>query len=340
MIAVEIERVATMRSAGLSSSKSPFPFRSWFQRWAAKRAPRAAKVILKHRTIYVFPGRQGLGFLILLLLIWVLGTNYQNNLVLALSFFLTSLMVVSVIHAFKNLLGLTLEPAAVQQAFVGDPVAFDIELSSQYNQGHHGLLFSLADEEPVLIDIAPGHQAMLRLDLPAKRRGWVKLPRVTLKSYFPLGLIRAWAYVELDHRALVFPKPVETNHPPLGPGTVSEGAQLAQARGDEFQGFQTYQPGSPLSQIAWKQFARGAGLHLKDYRALQSQQMWLDWQYLKVQDTELGLSQLSYWVHFFAEHNLEFGLRLPGQTIPMGGGDLHRLEALSALALFGWERED
>ncbi len=317
-----------------------FQFKQYFQRWAAKRAPRAARVVLKHRTIYVFPGRQGLGFLVLLLLIWVLGTNYQNNLVLALSFFLTSLMVVSVIHAFKNLLGLTFVSATVQQAFVGDPVAFDIELSSQYNQGHHGLLFSLGDEEPERVDIESGQAEILRLDLPAKRRGWLKLPRVTLKSYFPLGLIRAWAYIELDHRALVFPKPIESDRPPLGPGDVSDGAQLAQARGDEFQGFQTYQPGSPLSQIAWKQFARGAGLHLKDYRALQSQQMWLDWQYLQVQDTELGLSQLSYWVNFFSESNIEFGLRLPGVTIPMGGGDVHRLEALSALALFGWERDD
>jgi uncharacterized protein (DUF58 family) len=185
--------------------------------------------------------------------------------------------------------------------------------------------------------MAPGQSEILRLELPAKRRGWLKLPRITLKSYYPLGLIRAWAYVELDHRALIFPKPLESEYPPLGPGNISEGAQLAQARGDEFQGFQTYQPGSPLSQIAWKQFARGAGLHLKDYRALQSQQMWLDWQYLQVQDTELRLAQLSYWVSFFADNNIEFGLRLPGATIPMGAGDVHRLEALSALALFGWE---
>lgn len=58
---------------------------------------------------------------------------------------------------------------------------------------------------------------------------------------------------------------------------------------------------------------------------------------MQVQDTELGLSQLSYWVTNFSENNIEFGLRLPGVTIPVGTGDVHRLEALSALALFGWE---
>lgn len=324
----------------MSQISKHFQFKQYFQRWAAKRAPRAHKVVLKHRTIYVFPGRQGLGFLFSVLLIWVLGTNYQNNLVLGLSFFLTSLMVVSVIHAFKNLLGLTFEPAAVQQAFMGDPAPFDIDISSYYQQGHHGLLFELDKAEPVHLDMLHGQSQQVRLYLAAKRRGWLKLPRVTLKSYFPFGLIRAWAYIELDHRVLVFPKPVESDHLPLGPGDTSEGLQLSQARGDEFQGFQTYQPGSPLSQIAWKQFARGAGLHLKDYRALQSEQLWLDWQYLNVQDTELGLSQLSYWVNFLAEQNREFGLRLPGVTIAMGGGDVHRIEALTALALFGWERGD
>src|SRR3954468_16864604 len=93
--------------------------KKYFQRWAAKRAPRATKVVLRHKTIYVFPGKQGAGFLFVVLLIWILGTNYQNNLILGFSFFLISVMLVSIIHAFKNLLGLTFVPDATQYSAVG-----------------------------------------------------------------------------------------------------------------------------------------------------------------------------------------------------------------------------
>jgi len=312
--------------------------KTYFQRWAAKRAPRADRVVLQHRTIYVFPSKQGLAFLFTVLLIWLLGTNYQNNLILGLSFFLTSVMLVSVVHAFKNLLGLTFVPDPSQHAAVGDSAPFDLLLSSSYHTHHHGLLL-VVDDEFVAADVAAGQTVQVRLNLQARHRGWLKLPRIVLKSYFPFGLIRAWAYIELRHRALIFPRPIACDKPPLGAGQGEDGVYFSAQRGDEFQGFQTYQPGSPLSQIAWKQYARGAGMHLKDYRALQSKHYWLDWHALNVRDTELALSNLSYWVNHFSDNNIEFGLRLPNLTIEIGLGNGHRLNALTALALYGWSTE-
>ena len=307
----------------------------YFQRWAAKRSPRADQVTLQHRTIYVLPSKQGIFFLLTILLIWVLGTNYQNNLILGLSFFLTSIMLVSVIHAFKNLLGLTCIPNAKQHAVVGEMAPFNIQLSSAYLAAHHGLLLSLDNTEPVCADLIADKPTRVRLNISARHRGWLKLPRIVLKSYFPFGLIRAWAYIDLNHRALIFPRPIACDQPPLGAGQGTEGIYLSAQRGDEFQGFQTYHPGSPLSHIAWKQYARGAGMHLKDYRAQQSEHYWLDWQALNARDTELALSNLSYWVIHFSDNNIEFGLRLPNITIEIGVGDVHRLNALTALALFG-----
>lgn len=313
-------------------------FKRYFHQWAARRAPRSLRVVLQHRTIYVFPGLQGIGFLFVVLLIWILGTNYQNNLILALSFFLISMMLVSAIHGFKNLLGLTFTPAAVQHATVGEMAPFDIVVSSQYTAQHHGLLFQVNDEDYVRLDLTAGETATLRLMARASERGWMRLPRISLKSYFPLGLFRIWAYIELDHRALIFPQSIACDKPPLGVGQGDEGSQLSSQSGDEFQGFQAYQPGAPLSRIAWKHVARGAGLHLKDYRALQSQHHWLDWNEMQARDTELRLSYLSYWVNQLADTQQEYGLLMPSTRIELGSGEVHRLQALTALALF--EREE
>jgi uncharacterized protein (DUF58 family) len=249
-------------------------------------------------------------------------------------------MLVSLIHAFKNLLGLTFVPDSVRHSAVGESALFDIFLSSSYQTHHHGLLLSIQNAEPVFVDLVAGQTLQVHLSHAATQRGWAKLPPISLKSYFPFGFIRAWAYIELNHRALIFPRPIACDKPPLGAGEGTDGTYLSTQRGDEFQGFQTYQPGSPLSQIAWKQYARGAGMHLKDYRALQSQHYWLDWQVINVQDTELALSYLSYWVNYFADNNIEFGLRLPNTIIDIGLGDVHRLNALTALALFGWQKDD
>ncbi len=311
------------------------PFKKYFHRWATKRSPRSTQVILRHKTIYILPGKQGLAFLLVVLLIWLLGTNYQNNLILAFSFFLISVMLVSTIHAFKNMLGVTFVPAPTQYAAVGGVAPFDICISSQYHNNHHALLLVVDDSAPVQTNLEAGQSIQVNVGLIAQHRGWLKLPRITVKSYFPFGFIRAWAYVELEQRALIYPCPIACEKPPLGAGQGDEGNYYSRQRGDEFQGFQTYQLGAPLSQVAWKQYARGAGMHLKDYRAQQSQQYWLDWQYINASDIELGLSHMSYWVNHFAESNIEFGLMLPNIVINMGTGDTHRLQALTALALFG-----
>ena len=316
-------------------------FKKYFQFWAAKRAPRASRVILRHRTIYVLPSRQGVAFLLLVLLIWLLGTNYQNNLILALSFFLLSVMLVSTIHAFKNMLGLTFSPAAIQSATAGELAPFAVMVSSQYHSQHHGILLSVENSSLIQADFLAGQNTQVTLGLMAQHRGWLKLPRITVKTYFPFGLIRAWAYVELDHRALIFPRAIACVTPPLGAGQEGvEGHYYSRQAGDEFQGFQTYQPGSPLSQVAWKQYARGAGLQLKDYRATQRQQYWLDWRELSARDPELALSYLCYWVNQFADSNSEFGLLLPNCRIEMGSGEIHRIQALTALALFGAADEE
>ncbi|HWV14401.1 MAG TPA: DUF58 domain-containing protein [Cellvibrio sp.] len=310
-------------------------FRKLFLFWAAKRSPRAAQVILRHRGIYVLPGRQGLAFLLLAGLLWLLGTNYQNNLILGLAFFLVSILLLSIIHAFKNLLGLTFVPAATHTAAFAETAVFSILLSSQYRSQHCAIQLLLDDAEPVQVDLKPGQTVQVTLGIKAQQRGWLPLPRITVKSYFPFGLIRAWAYVDLEHRALVFPQAIASSAPPLALGQGGEGQGYSLQSGDEFQGFQTYQPGSPLSHIAWKQYARGAGMHLKDYRAAQAQEYRLDWQQLRVRDPELGWSYLCYWVNHFAQGNHHFALMLPDQTIEMGQGEIHRIRALTALALAG-----
>jgi hypothetical protein len=58
--------------------------------WLKKRIPAGEEQALSHEKIFIFPSRFGFWFLILAALLFVLGTNYQNNLMRLLCTFLAS----------------------------------------------------------------------------------------------------------------------------------------------------------------------------------------------------------------------------------------------------------
>lgn len=312
-------------------------FAKRFDQWMVKRAPLNSQVELKHKTIYVFPGRQGLAFLFLIALIWLLGTNYQNNNILGFCFLLVSVLVLSIFFAFKNLLGLRIKVAAVQSSTLGEKAIFDVHVSSGAVGAHKGIYLDVGNgESPVGFDLGENSEQLIRLVVDSKHRGWQKLPRVTLVSHYPFGVIRAWSYLHLDHKALIFPKPIENTLRSFGGGEPDSSGSLTTQVGDEFAGFSPYQAGQPLTQVAWKLYARGAGLLVKDYRQQESQSIWLNWDDFSSVGTETALSHMAYWVEEFYKNHESFGLRLPRKVINPAQGEAHRLEVLTALALFGW----
>ena len=314
--------------------------RDWFQRWLERRIPRADAVVLRHKSIYVLPTRQGAAFMVLMLLLWVLGTNYQNNLILALAFLLISLVFVSVIHAFRNLSGLSLKGLRGAPTFVGELAEFELLASRAHGARHESISLRWDAEDATELDLIDRPEARITLSHRARQRGWLRPGHLLIESRFPLGLIRAWSWVHLDVQALVYPQPRSSRDVPLAHLTADSGEQLSSESQEDFQGFRAYQPGAPLTHVAWKLYARGAGMHLKEYLGFQSEQVWLDWHRLTGLDQETRLSQLCYWVLEFGKTTAEYGLRLPGVEIPLGRGPEHQSRVLRELALFGLRFEE
>lgn len=322
----------------MSSLKQPL--QAWFWRWVARRAPRSESVTLRHKSIYVLPTTQGWGFLLVVALLWLLGTNYENNLVLGAAFLLLSLMIVSVVHAFRNLSGLTLSSVKAHSAFAGEYVEFDLLLAAAPGSRHESLVLAWDESLVVEADIELAGETVVTLPHRARRRGWLQPQRLKLQSYYPLGLIRAWSWVQLETRALIYPAPRPTDQPPLVHASAHRGEELSEENREEFQGFLTYRPGAPLAHVAWKLYAREQGLYLKDYRGYQSEQVWLDWEGLPGLDTESRLSRLCYWALEYGKTSAQYGLRLPDRTLPLGRGPVHQGRVLRALALYGLPGED
>ncbi|RRQ21962.1 DUF58 domain-containing protein [Thiohalobacter thiocyanaticus] len=289
-------------------------------------------VELPPRNIFILPTATGLGFALLLLLLLLGAINYNNNLVFALTFLLAGVGVMAMLQTWRNLAGLRLQLAAAAPVQCGRPARFT--LTARADERRTGLVLDANGGEPVGFDVPAAAPARVELAVPTRRRGWVGPGRVRLFTRYPLGLFHCWTHVNIRARTWVWPVPAETARPPpQGRRRPSEDG--TQGRGqDDFRGFRTYHPGDSLRLVDWKAYAREQGLQVKEFGGDRSEEYWLDFASLAEPDTEVRLRRLTRWVLELDRDQQGYGLRLPGEAIPLGRGAAQRERCLKALALF------
>jgi uncharacterized protein (DUF58 family) len=307
-----------------------------WSRWLARRIPPAASVRLNQRRIFILPSRVGAAYGLALLLMLLVGINYQNSLAYGLTFLLMAVFVVAILHTYRNLAGLVLKAGGGGAVFVGEQARFRVRLESRERE-HQAVALGWPPAELLARDVPRQGQAELELSLPAQRRGWLRPGRLRVESRFPLGLLVAWSWVDLDQAVLVYPRPLEGELPlaaGLGAEDEEEGMRARGQGADDFQGLRDYQPGDSKRRLDWKAYSRGQGLLVREFAMLGGRDLWLDFEQLDG-DAELRLSLLCHWVLQLSERQQPFGLQLPGQVIAPDSGEGHRDACLRALALFG-----
>lgn len=308
-----------------------------FKRWLFRLyGPEPAPIVLTQRRVYVLPTRAGLAYGLSLLFMLVGTINYNLSLGYALIFLLAGLGLVTLLHTFRNLVLLELSPGRVEPVFAGETAYFGLQLLNRRSQARFGLGLNLEGGETVSCDLPAHATSTVSLPRPAARRGWLRAGRATLQTRFPLGLVRAWSYIEPDMRCLVFPRP----EPAAPPPPLSPGGVLARADGgrgcEDFSGLRGHQPADSPRHVAWKAAAREQTLLTKLFAGASLTQVWLDWNELpQGMDTEARLARLTRWLIDAHAQNLAYGLKLPGRQIPLGQGPRHYLDCLEALALHG-----
>lgn len=305
------------------------------QRFFAGRTPRVGlheALQLTGQRIFILPSRLGVGFAGLLLLMLAGAINYNNSLVFALTFLLAGLGLISMLHCYRNLAGIQLRVDAADPAFAGDPVHFQLTLTSP-GRARPGIELTSADHR-VMVDLHPAASQPVSLPLGSQQRGRLPLGKVVVATRFPLGLFYCWSQLECTAEALVYPKPVAVAEP-LPDSARRPHQDGDQGRGnDDFQGFRHYHPGDSPRHLNWKALAREQAPLTKTFGGDRVEERWLDWEQLQTTDTELRLSQLCRWVLDADRQQLRYGLRLPHLTLPLDQGAAHRRRCLAALAEF------
>jgi uncharacterized protein (DUF58 family) len=309
-------------------------YRQRWQNWLSRRIPRTKEVILNQRRVFIFLSSQGGMMSLLLLALFIAGINYANNLMLGFCFLLGSLLVIGIHHTFANLSGLKITAVQGGTAFAGEVVGFTIRITPTNKRLYYSLVLEWGDVSE-RIEVIDG-SLETTLYLRSEMRGRFVPPRLKMTTYYPLGLLRAWTWFDLDLNAIIYPKPIASDALPAGYGDKEEAQQSQRRRAgiEDFEELKKFNEGDPLAHVSWKHLARGQGMLVKTYSEPVTGSNTLDYQAFDGLDKEGRLSRLAWWVVRLTEQQQPFALKLPHKTLEIGTGNTHRDQCLQALALF------
>ena len=312
-----------------------------FERWIeARHQPRKAGIVLDRRHIYILPSAHGIGFAFLMLILFLWSVNYSNSMGFALTFMLAGIALVAMWRCRNNLLDLRINAVGSEPVFAGQAAYFEYLLEADDKQEHFDIELSWPGTDTVQVCDITETGAEMRLAKLATQRGWFRPGRLRIESRYPLGLFKAWSWLQFEQSCLVYPKPDGKRPLPKVPSKTSGSKQnSASVQGSEdFAGLRRYREGDSPRHIAWRTSSRTGevdDLQVKRFAQPTVPETWLDWNSLAAESAEMRLSQLCRWVLQAEQADFRYGLRLPEQEIGLGQGLRHQRTCLQSLALYG-----
>ena len=266
-----------------------------------------------------------------------------------LTFLLSSLSLVTLLHTCRNLAGLLITQAPASPVFSGELAKFPLILDNRNGQLRLSISFiktkkkwrliadvltSTGNEIPITsCDVDTNTFNRIELPVKAEQRGLLYAGHFKVFTTFPLGLFKAWSYVNLKQPCLVYPKPAGQNFFPPYKVTEAIGIQGTASGTDDFIGFRNYRAGDSIKDIAWKAYAQHKGLFVKRFSGSGANKLHLSWNDVSaLPDIEVRLSQLCLWIIEAESQSLQYSLQLPEIFIGTGHGEKHLHRCLSALS--------
>ncbi|PKM20030.1 MAG: hypothetical protein CVV11_00505 [Gammaproteobacteria bacterium HGW-Gammaproteobacteria-15] len=296
-------------------------------RYLDKRQPPADKVRLVQKLIFILPTRYGWWFVLLIALLYLLGTNYQNNLILLLCYLLLSVFLVNIVLAYQNMSGLTLQCQQAAEGFAGTDTTVTVNLSS--DKKHFMLNMNFVRHNETVLLSQPATTASL--NLTGTKRGKYTLPRIKITSQYPFGLWRAWSYVALAQPYWVYPAPDADKSAVNVAATDSS----QQAKTDAGETLAPYRAGDSVRHMVWKRLARDPTNPVvrQQHFSAQAEPSWIVVPALSGDALERALRYACQQLLQLEQSGSSYGLKLPALTLPQAKGPQHLQRCLQELAL-------
>lgn len=293
------------------------------------------------------PTASGCVFFITLAILLTVAVRQNLNGGYLLAFTAATVMVASVYPAFWALLGLRLRALPPRSVFAGDPLHVDVvfEVPGTSRRARRGLELDggLTTERFDWPRNARqvGASRVITTTFATVRRGVLTLPRLRVRTFYPLGLWCAAVHWTPGVRVLIYPRP-EPSPPPLpissngAPAAAAHDSTLTHGEGDAtLNGLRPYRVGDRAGRIAWNIYAKTDGqvLGTRDFAGAE-QPLHLTPELARAAgDSEAVISRLAAWIVVAEAAGIAYGLSVGDVPLAPSLGPEHQAACLTQLAL-------
>ena len=166
--------------------------------WMDQRFPETRQVTLDLKRVFVFPTSSSAALLLAIIVLFLMGINFQNSLIYALSFWLLALIIVSIFFTYRNLSGLTVRAVQSSPCFAGEKAVFELEVSCPEEQKKSAIVLGWKDQDLATINLQEHHNVHIKLSHGTTQRGRFKPDRLNIFTRYPIGLVLGWSCATLD----------------------------------------------------------------------------------------------------------------------------------------------
>ncbi|SFC04825.1 DUF58 domain-containing protein [Pseudoalteromonas denitrificans] len=294
-----------------------------------KRKHQSIDLTLKHHNIYVLPSKFGLIFLCFTFLIFLLGSNYQNNLILLTAYLLISIFTIGILQSYFNLINTQISFIGVEDGIekTGYLLTFSV-----MNQNKTYSFVAESGNNITLVDTISSDKKLVELQIEGLKRGKHSIDRIKMVSRYPYGLMTVWSYAIFPKHVYIYPTPLPIlSHNMTFFGEGEEQLKDFKHGNDEFFAMREHEIGESLSRVSWKHYAKTGELLVKEFSEYNSGDYIFNLEDIPG-DFETKLSHLSYLVNQAFHDELHYGLVLPNKSIPASQGLSHLKNCLRALS--------
>ncbi|MFQ3208517.1 MAG: hypothetical protein ACI9IT_002684 [Glaciecola sp.] len=312
----------------------------WIQacinKWLDKRIPPSHAYQMDVNNTFILPTRFGWAIAGLMSCLFILGTNYQNNIILMFCYFVFALLLLALFHSYVNFVQFHITFRPISNSFANQHVQLQLDLSHKANRtGLHSLsnIAIFSKHYPVYEYLEDGVNTIV---IRQFSRGLHDLQRVSVESIFPFGLFKCWSHLSVHGHFLVYPAPIACSlklrqlHSKGNTGNKSGVAVTS----EDLQGIRDYRDSDPIHHVSWKHFAKGQGLLSKDFSERSAISGWLHFSDYFNGNIEYALSEVTFQILELSKQEANFGFSIGKQQIMPNTGAQHQRQCLKAAALY------
>jgi uncharacterized protein (DUF58 family) len=305
-------------------------------KWLDKRIPSSPAYQMDVNNTFILPTRFGWAIVGLMSCLFILGTNYQNNVILMFCYFVFALLLLALFHSYVSFVQFHIAFRPIQNAFANKHVQLQLDLSHKANRMALHSLSNIAifsKRYPVYEYLEDGVNTIA---IDQFSRGLYELPRVSIESIFPFGLFRCWSHLSVPSQFFVFPTPLACSlklRQQNSKGNTGNKSGVT-VTSEDLQGIRDYRDSDPIHHVSWKHFAKGQGLLTKDFSERSAISGWLHFSDYFNGNVEYALSEVTFQILELSNQGASFGFSIGKQQIMPNTGMQHKQKCLETVALY------